>query len=40
MSKFLFALAIGFFGPLILGPVIAAFCRAFGFYTVVQERQC
>lgn len=40
MSKFLIALAIGFFGPFILGPIIAAFCRAFGFYTVVQERQC
>ena len=40
MSKFLIAVALGFFGPLILGPIIAALCRAFGFYTVVQERQC
>ena len=40
MNKFLIAAAIGFFGPFILGSVIAAFCRALGFYTVVQERQC
>ncbi len=40
MINFLIAAAIAFFGPFILGPIIAAFCRAFGFYTVVQERQC
>jgi len=40
MSKFLVAAAIAFFGPFVLGPVIAAFCRALGFYTVLQERQC
>ena len=32
--------AAAFFGPFIVGPIIAAFCRAFGIYTVVQERQC
>jgi regulator of protease activity HflC (stomatin/prohibitin superfamily) len=40
MSRFLIAAALAFFGPFILGPLIAAFCRAFGLYTVVQERQC
>jgi regulator of protease activity HflC (stomatin/prohibitin superfamily) len=40
MINFLIAAAIAFFGPFILGPIVAAFCRAFGFYTVVQERQC
>ena len=40
MTKFIVAMAIGFCGPLILGPILAALCRAFGFYTVVQERQC
>lgn len=38
--KFIIAAGITFFGLFILGPVIAAFCRAFGVYTVVQERQC
>ena len=40
MVNFLIAAAVAFFGPFILGPIIAALCRAFGFYTVVQERQC
>jgi regulator of protease activity HflC (stomatin/prohibitin superfamily) len=40
MIDFLIAAAAAFFGPFILGPIIAAFCRSFGFYTVVQERQC
>ena len=40
MRDFLIAAAAAFFGPFILGPIIAALCRAFGFYTVVQERQC
>jgi regulator of protease activity HflC (stomatin/prohibitin superfamily) len=38
--KFIIAAGITFFGLFILGPAIAAFCRAFGVYTVVQERQC
>src|SRR5689334_13650705 len=40
MVDFLIAAGVAFFGPFILGPLIAAFCRAFGLYTVVQERQC
>src|SRR5579862_495823 len=40
MINFFIAAAVAFFGPFILGPVIAALCRALGFYTVVQERQC
>src|SRR6516225_3923457 len=40
MIDFLIAGAVAFFGPFILGPILAALCRAFGFYTVVQERQC
>lgn len=40
MTKFFIAAAIGFCGPLILGPILAAFGRALGLYTVVQERQC
>jgi hypothetical protein len=40
MTSFLIALAAAFIGPFILGPILAALCRAFGFYTVVQERQC
>src|SRR5436189_4560441 len=32
-----FATFIGFF---LLGPLASAFFRAFGFYTIVQERQC
>jgi regulator of protease activity HflC (stomatin/prohibitin superfamily) len=40
MINFFIAAAVAFMGPFILGPVIAAFCRAFGIYTVVQERQC
>src|SRR5258707_7861024 len=38
--SFLIAAGVAFFGPFVLGPIIAAFCRSFGFYTVVQERQC
>ena len=38
--KFIMAAGITFFGLFILGPMIAAFCRAFGVYTIVQERQC
>src|SRR5262249_25260232 len=40
MTKFIIAAAFGFCGPFSLGPILAAFCRGFGFYTVVQERQC
>jgi regulator of protease activity HflC (stomatin/prohibitin superfamily) len=40
MVNFFIAAAVAFFGPFVLGPLIAALCRAFGFYTVVQERQC
>jgi regulator of protease activity HflC (stomatin/prohibitin superfamily) len=37
-----FAIAAGatFLGLFILGPIVAGVCRAFGLYTVVQERQC
>jgi regulator of protease activity HflC (stomatin/prohibitin superfamily) len=38
--KFIIAGGITFFGLFILGPMMAAFCRAFGVYTIVQERQC
>src|SRR5215472_72030 len=40
LLNFLIAAAIAFFGPFILGPIFLAFCRAFGFYSVVAERQC
>jgi regulator of protease activity HflC (stomatin/prohibitin superfamily) len=40
MTSFLIALVAAFIGPFILGPILAALCRAFGFYTVLQERQC
>ena len=40
MVNFFIAAAISFLGPFIIGPILAAFCRSFGIYTVVQERQC
>jgi regulator of protease activity HflC (stomatin/prohibitin superfamily) len=40
MTKFIIAAVVCFFGPFILGPFLSAFCRAFGLYTVVEERQC
>lgn len=40
MIDFLIAAGATFFGLLLLGPAVSAFCRAMGFYTVVQERQC
>jgi regulator of protease activity HflC (stomatin/prohibitin superfamily) len=40
MTKFFVAAFICFFAPFVLGPLLSAFCRAFGFYTVVEERQC
>jgi regulator of protease activity HflC (stomatin/prohibitin superfamily) len=38
--NFLIAAGVAFFAPFILVPILAGFCRAFGLYTVVQERQC
>jgi regulator of protease activity HflC (stomatin/prohibitin superfamily) len=38
--NFLIAGVATFLGLFLLGPGIAAFCRACGFYTIVQERQC
>jgi regulator of protease activity HflC (stomatin/prohibitin superfamily) len=38
--NFLIAAGASFFVLFILGPIVAALCRAFGIYTVVQERQC
>jgi len=40
MYSFLVAAGATFFGLFIIGPGISALCRAFGVYTVVQERQC
>jgi regulator of protease activity HflC (stomatin/prohibitin superfamily) len=40
MSKFFIAALVTFFGLFILGPIISAFCRSLGLYTIVQERQC
>ena len=40
MINFLIGAGAAFFGLLVLGPVVAALCRAFGLYTIVQERQC
>jgi regulator of protease activity HflC (stomatin/prohibitin superfamily) len=40
MIDFFIAAAATFFGLFVLGPMVSAFCRACGFYTVVQERQC
>jgi len=40
MLNFLIAAVAAFIAPFLLGPMIAAFCRAFGFYTVVLEQQC
>jgi regulator of protease activity HflC (stomatin/prohibitin superfamily) len=40
MIDFLIAFLATFFGLFLLGPAVAAFCRAFGLYTVVEERQC
>ena len=40
MVNFLIAGLATFFGLLILGPVLSAFCRVLGVYTVVHERQC
>ena len=40
MISFLIAAAATFFGMLILVPAFFGFCRVFGVYTIVQERQC
>jgi regulator of protease activity HflC (stomatin/prohibitin superfamily) len=40
MIDFLIAFLATFFGLFLLGPTVAAICRAFGLYTVVEERQC
>lgn len=40
MIRFLAAAVVTFFGLLILAPAFSALCRAFGLYTIVQERQC
>ena len=40
MTKFFIAGLATFVGLFILGPIIAALCRALGLYTIVQERQC
>ncbi len=40
MVDFLIAGVGTFLALFILGPVVSAFCRAFGVYTIVQERQC
>jgi regulator of protease activity HflC (stomatin/prohibitin superfamily) len=38
--NFFIAVAAGFFAPLILMPILMGLFRAFGLYTIVQERQC
>jgi regulator of protease activity HflC (stomatin/prohibitin superfamily) len=38
--NFFIAAGATFFGLFILGPILLALCRAFGFYTIIQERQC
>jgi len=40
MLSFMVAAVVTFIGLFILGPLVSGLCRAFGFYTVVQERQC
>ncbi len=40
MIDFLIAAGGTFFGLFVLGPSISGLCRAFGLYTIVQERQC
>jgi len=40
MTSFLIAAVATFFGMFVIVPLFLAFCRAFGLYTVVQERQC
>jgi regulator of protease activity HflC (stomatin/prohibitin superfamily) len=40
MTSLLFAAGITFVAMFIISPIVAGLTRAFGFYTVVQERQC
>jgi len=40
MIDFAIAAVATFVGLLLLGPVLTAFCRALGVYTILQERQC
>jgi regulator of protease activity HflC (stomatin/prohibitin superfamily) len=40
MINFLIAAVGTFIGLFIVVPLLFAFCRMFGFYTIVQERQC
>ena len=40
MISFLFAAGVVFVGMFIVAPILAALTRAFGSYTIVQERQC
>jgi regulator of protease activity HflC (stomatin/prohibitin superfamily) len=40
MIDFFIAFLATFFGLFLLGPTVAAVCRAFGLYTAVEERQC
>jgi len=40
MINFLIAAVAAFIAPFLVGPMLSAFCRAFGFYTVVLEQQC
>jgi regulator of protease activity HflC (stomatin/prohibitin superfamily) len=40
MTSFFIAAGATFFGLFVVVPILFAFCRAFGIYTLVQERQC
>jgi len=40
MIDFTIAAVATFIGLFLLGPVLTAFCRALGVYTILQERQC
>ena len=40
MVNFFIAVAVAFFAPFFLMPIVLGCFRAFGLYTVVQERQC
>ena len=40
MTNFFIAAGATFFGVFIVVPIFFAFCRAFGVYTIVEERQC
>ena len=40
MIDFAIGAVATFIGLFLLGPVLTAFCRALGVYTILQERQC